>query len=42
MEMLPGKGTNNHVLNKTCTVHQGTAALFYKVLLSLLFPSVQK
>lgn len=46
--MLPGKGKDNHVLNNclheilNCAVHQDAAALLYKVLLSLLFPSAQK
>ncbi len=40
--MLPGKETNNHELIRNCTVHQDTAALSYKVLLSLLFPPGQK
>lgn len=48
MQVLPRKGKNNHVLNKClheildCTVHSDTTALLYKVLLSLLFPSVRK
>lgn len=48
MQVLPGKGKNNHVLNKClheildCTVHSDTTALLYKVLLSLLFPSVKE
>lgn len=48
MQVLPGKGKNNHVFNKClheildCTVHPDTTALSYKVLLSLLFPLVWK